>query len=285
MEALLIHATLTVSGDPSLLTAADARIQQLFASGMFDSGYETHHGDQALAYDFKVRGGIPFPVFAQLTLEFPVLVVTAEWVNMAAGVKGRARLAGGRMVEHEEAAAHRGDAAARNRYVRIGPDGRLLLAIALQRRGAREWAGYVLKHDGDALFHLVCLDAGIELRATEGAPEWSLVWRLRDRDDTPPCKPAMAVAVDRALYAELDRLAREFVDEWIWMDDAPAVDTAIEREHCARHGHAVHAANLRAVKRKALRNADDDSAMLMHDTLDPDDRWIRDVLLRCWAGR
>ena len=58
---LLIHATLTVSGDSALLPAADARIKALLVGEIFEGGFEEHHGDDALSYDFKVRGGVPFP--------------------------------------------------------------------------------------------------------------------------------------------------------------------------------------------------------------------------------
>ena len=42
---LLIHATLTVSGDSALLPAADARIKALLVGEIFEGGFEEHHGD------------------------------------------------------------------------------------------------------------------------------------------------------------------------------------------------------------------------------------------------
>lgn len=289
-EPLIIHATLTVSGDAALLAVADGRIKTLLVQESFDGEFEEHHGDQALAYDFKVRDGIPFPAFAVVTQEFPALSVSAEWVNVGAGRKGHARIAGGRIVEHEETPMDRAIAAAPNRYVeylQAGADSSLNLAFALVRLGPGQWAGYVLRHDRDALFHLTCTAEAVELRATDGAPEWAWVWRLRDRGDTPPRRPGMQVAVDSTLYGELDRLARDFVDEWIWLNEAPAEQTAIEREHYARSGDAVRDANLRAVKLRQLRDNDTAEQLLqpklVHNTLDAESLWIRDVLLRCWA--
>lgn len=279
-ELLLIHATLTVSGDRAALTAADARIRALLAAEA-SGGFETHHGDDALSYDFKVQGGIPFPAFAAASQEFPDLVVTAEWVNVGAGRSGRAQLAAGKLVEHSEDSVATSAARAANRRVQVAADGRLELGLLLTRLGADEWAGYVINHQRDALFHLLRTAEGIELRATEGEPEWSVVWRLRDAADTPPARPCMRVAVDETLFAELDRAAREFVGEWIWLDSASAVDTAIEREHYARLGHAVQAANLRSLRLKGLQ-ADADG-LRVHDTLDAEDRWIAELLLRCWA--
>lgn len=280
---LLIHATLTVSGEPALLPAVDARIKRLLAGEGLAQGFEERHGDAALAYDFKVSGGLPFPAFALASQEFPGLVVTAEWVNVAAGRKGRARIAGGRIVEHAEEPVASVVAETRNRYVGAADDGRLRLALVVLRLGPGEWAGYALNHGRDALFHLLRTEAAIELRATEGEPEWSVVWRLRDSGDTPRAQPCMKVAIDPGLYAELERLARDFTAEWIWMRQAPEVETAIERERYARYGYAVHEANVRAARLQLMRG--DGERSLVHDTLDADNRWVLDVLLRCWADQ
>lgn len=278
---LLIHATLTVSGDRERLSAADARIRELLAAEA-GGGFEARHGDDALCYDFKLQDGIPFPAFAAASQEFADLVVTAEWVNVGAGRSGRARLAGGKLVEHSEDAVASSAARASNRLLQVAADGRLELGLLLTRRDIGEWAGYVISDQRDALFHLLRTGDGLELRATEGAPEWSVVWRLRDAADTPPARPCMRVAVDDTLFAELDAAAREFVAEWIWLDAAPAADTAIEREHYARLGHAVRPANLRSARLKALLPGA--GGLRLHDTLDPETRWIADLLLRCWGS-
>ena len=278
---LLIHATLTVSGDRDRLSAADARIRALLADGVA-GGFEVRHGDDALCYDFKLQGGIPFPAFAAASQEFADLVVTAEWVNVGAGRSGRARLAGGKLVEHSEDAVASSAARVANRLLQVAADGRLELGLLLTRRDIGEWAGYVINDRRDALFHLLRTGDGLELRATEGAPEWSVVWRLRDAADTPPARPCMRVALDDALFAELDEAAREFVAEWFWLDEAPAEDTAIEREHYARLGHVVRPANLRSARLQALLPGT--GGLRLHDTLDADARWIGDLLLRCWGA-
>ena len=279
--SLLIHATLTVSGNREALAAADARIRTLIAAEAAEGDIELRHGEDALCYDCKLSRGIPFPAFAAITQEFPDLVVIAEWVNVGAGRSGRARLAGGSLVEHSEDSVATSAARVANRMLRVAADGRLELGLLVMRQNAGEWAGYVINDRRDALFHLLQTGQGIELRATEGGPEWSVVWRLRDDADASTAQPCMRVAVDEALYAELDRAAREFVEEWIWLDDAPIVDTAIEREHYARLGQKVRAANLRSARLKALPSAGD--GLRLHDTLEPELRWIAGLLLRCWA--
>jgi hypothetical protein len=277
---LLIHATLTVSGGREDLSAADARIRALLAAEALEGSVETRHGEAALCYDFKLRGGIPFPVFAAVSQEFAGLAVTAEWVNAGAGRSGRARLAGGRIVEQDEDRVTAARTA--NRWLRVAADGRLELGLLLMRLGRDEWAGYAIDHERDALIHLLRIGEVLELRATEGEPEWSVVWRLRDAADTPPARPCMRVVVAAALHAELDRAAREFVARWIWLDQSPAVDTAIERAHYARLGYPVRAANLRSLRLGDL--AGDESGSRLHDTLEPEARWVAGVVRRCWGG-
>ena len=137
---LLIHATLTVTGAREQLPAADARIKALLVEEVFSGEFAEHHGDNALSYDFKVHGGIPFPAFAAASREFPQLTITAEWVNVAAGRKGRALLNNGSITEHVEDALALDGVEPRNRYLLAAPDGTLQLAFALmQRAGWAPW--------------------------------------------------------------------------------------------------------------------------------------------------
>lgn len=280
---LLIHATLTVTGAREQLPAADARIKALLVEEIFSGEFEEHHGDNALSYDFKVHGGIPFPAFAAASGEFPELTITAEWVNVAAGRKGRALLNNGSITEHVEDALALDGAEQRNRYLLAAPDGTLQLAFALVRRDGGEWAGYVLNHERDAVFCITRDGDVIELRTTEGAAEWIYAWRLNGVDDA-PLPAALAQPVDSGMYAELERLAQDFVAEWFWLRAAPAADNALEINRYARYGYTVRDANVRAARLYRLRSGLAATDALEHSTLDADHAWIRDVLRRCWAG-
>lgn len=281
---LLIHATLTVSGDSAVLPAADARIKALLVEEIFEGGFEEHHGDDALSYDFKVRGGVPFPAFALASREFPQLAVVAEWVNVAAGRRGRARIAGGKIVEHVEDTIATGSAETGNRYFSLAADSRLELAFAVTRRDRGLWTGYMLNHERDALFEIRRDGVSIELRVTEGAAEWAQLWCLTSSDamgEPQALEPPQAV--DAKLYDELERLAQDFVAEWIWLRDAPAAETAIERDRYGRYGYVVHDANVRVVPLQRMRGDGDRHQALVYSTLDADNEWISGVLRRCWA--
>jgi hypothetical protein len=281
---LLIHATLTVSGDSALLTAADARIKALLVDEIFEGGFEEHHGDDALSYDFKVRGGVPFPAFALASQEFPQLEVVAEWVNLAAGRRGRARMAEGKIVDHTEDPIVTGGAETANRYFDVAADGTLQLAIAVVRGSRSLWSGYVLNHERDALFQVKRDGEAIELKVTEGAAEWAAIWSLCGVDGAVTaqrCEPPLSL--DRDLYQDLERLAQGFVAEWIWLRDAPAAETAIERDRYGRYGYSVRDANVRVARLQRMRGNADMHQALVYSTLDAGDDWIRVVLQRCWA--
>jgi hypothetical protein len=78
---------------------------------------------------------------------------------------------------------------------------------------------------------------------TEGAAEWAKLWCLTGSDATgEPQALEPPQVIDAELYGELERLAQDFVAEWIWLRDAPAAETAIERDRqCPRRASAAHA--------------------------------------------
>ncbi|MDP2396794.1 MAG: hypothetical protein Q8M53_00375 [Burkholderiales bacterium] len=284
MTDLLIHATLTVSGERAQLPAVEARIATLLAAEANAGEFEAHHGEDALAYDFMVRGGIPFPAFAAASQEFPGITITAEWVNVGAGRRGRARLSNGGITEHVEEALDTAAGEA-NRYLEAAADATISLAFALQRRAAGEWVGYVLNHERDALFRITRDGDAVELLATEGAAEWA--WRWQGGPDIEASAVQAVVPpqpLDRELYAELESLAEGFVGDGFWLRDAAEADNAIELDRFVRYGYTVRDANVRAARLHRLRADLGADAALEHSTLDADNIWIRDLLLRCWQS-
>jgi hypothetical protein len=63
--------------------------------------YTEHHGEGRLEYRFEPRKGIPFPAFTEASGDFPELRVEAEWEHD--GVRGRAVIENGRLLEEERA--------------------------------------------------------------------------------------------------------------------------------------------------------------------------------------
>ncbi len=97
--ALLIHATITVSGDQAQFDACEALLRRLLSAQFLRDEVAERHGAGKLCYDLKVEGGIPFPAFAQASQEFPGLSFTAEWVNVGAGERGSVTLVNGRATQ------------------------------------------------------------------------------------------------------------------------------------------------------------------------------------------
>ena len=286
----LMHATITVSGDKSQLEACEARIRLLLAEQPPDGECADHHGEDALCYDFKVRGGIPFPVFAQASQEFPALVIAVEWVDVDAGTCGAATIVDGRLTEQTTAALDMQGRSARPVHVKVGGDGRLELALTLLRAGRDEWLGYALTAERDALLRVTrTADGGIELWATEGSAEWGRHWQgsgMQGEFEYVPVQAPQAIAENS--YSELEQLAQSFVAEWIWFAAGRREEIAIEMERFARYGDVVADANVRSGRLYKLRQdllqaqktADNG---LIHSTMAADEAWLVNLITRCWA--
>ena len=128
---MLIHPTVTITGDKSLLGACEARLRRLLSAQFLKNEVTEHHGARALCYDLKVEGGIPFPVFAQASQEFPGLEIAAEWVNVAAGEKGAATIVNGRVSAQTTDRIALRAGGEHPLYVEVAASGRLALALAV----------------------------------------------------------------------------------------------------------------------------------------------------------
>jgi hypothetical protein len=283
----LIHATITVSGDASLLEACDARIKVLLAEQPFDGELSEHHGAGTLCYDLKVKGGIPFPAFATASQEFPALTIAVEWIDVDASARGAATLVDGTLARHDVGQLEPAGRSAWPIYIAVAGNGRLKLALACFRSGRDEWLGYALTADCDALWRLTrCTeDDGFELSATEGSAEWSRRWRGRitalefDYEKVSAAQP-----IDKDVYRELEQMAQSFVADWIWFSSGRREEIAIEMERYARYGYTVFDANVRSARLHRMRSeAADVPEQLEFSTLGDDEAWIKDLIRRCWA--
>ena len=284
--SLLIHATITVTGEHDALAACEARLRRLLSSQFGKDEVTEHHGGDALCYDLKIAGGIPFPLFAQASQEFPGLEFAAEWVNVAAGEKGRATLVNGRVTVQatERVATRAGDQ--HPIHVEVAPEGKLELAFTLVRAARNEWHGYAGTATRDALLRIVRSPepGAAELFATDGGPEWAWVWRGAGpaRFECHELRPP--IGIEQPLFGELDALARQFVAEWVWFATEEHEAIAIERARYASHGYPVSAANVRTARLHRMRADAGAAARLVHSTLDQDDLWAKDLILATWAA-
>ena len=283
---MLIHATITISGDHAMRIACEALLRRLLSGQFIKNEVTEHHGDEALCYDLKVEGGIPFPAFAQASQEFPTLTFDARWVNVAQGEKGGATIMNGRVTarETERIAVHTGDE--HPVHVEVAPDGRLRLALTLFRATQDEWRGYALTATRDALVRVVRRPSGeVELDATDGAAEWALSWRRGKEGATPArVKDARPGTIDKTTFSELDTIARRFAEAWIWFEGGPKEDAAVEEDRYERYGYPVSPANVRSARLHRMRADAAEGAALVHSTLGPEDEWVKDLLLETWAA-
>jgi hypothetical protein len=283
---MLIHATVTITGDKPLLGVCESRMRQLLSAQFLKGEATEHHGPAGLCYDLKVEGGIPFPVFAQASQEFPSLEFAAEWVNVERGEKGGARIVNGRVTGQENARITTRGGDDHPAHVEVAPDGRLTLALTLLRVSREEWRGYGLTAARDAVLRVMRHPGSdaVELFATEGGPEWAVRWQgaLSSRtffrgELRPP------VAIDEADFRELDGLAHRFVADWIWFGQDPAEDIAVEVERFRLYGYEPSAANVRSLKLHSMRAEAAEGQPLVHASLGHEDQWVKDFVLATWA--
>jgi hypothetical protein len=272
---LSLVATIKVSGDPQLLREYRGEVNRLLDEEGGDAYRELHTAER-LEYEFKLRGGIPFPPFVSASEAFPDLTVEVEWREAALGRSGRAVIRNGVLAE-QAARSHAPEGALNE--VHAGADGELRLALSCGRW--RElWLGYVIDAGEHAFFRIAGAAGTCELSASDGIdPEWAERWKVSGNDATyAELAPREPIAGDE--LRELDRLAQEFSREWIWFEESPPEETAVERARFAAYGYPVRAANLRSEKlRNVLRPENGDLAF---GSFGEDARWIPELLRRCW---
>lgn len=187
--------------------------------------YTEHHADDVLEYRFEIRKGVPFAAFANASAEFPELRVEAEWRNVAQGLRGRAIIQDGRLLDQETAPIDGGLLALE---VECGTHGELLFGLACVRDGSA-WLGYCASAGRHAYFQL---DESGRLRLDENASgRWS----------EPPGEE-----IEPALLARLEEIAFRFAGDWLWYDEDASPATALERKRYADHGWTVAGANLKS---------------------------------------
>lgn len=269
-------ATITVSGDPQQLREYRGQVNRLLDEEGGGS-YRELHTPERLEYEFKTRGGIPFPPFVSASQAFPDLTVEVEWSEAALGQSGRAIIRNGVLAEQAVHSHAPGGAVAN--AVRARADGGLELAVSCAR-WREYWHGYVIAADEHAFFRVAGSAQSCELRASDGIdPEWAERWKVS------PGGPAYGELAPREPIAEdelreLDRLAQDFAREWVWLEESPPEETAVERARFAAYGYPVRAANLRSEKLRKVLRAEDGG--LAFGSFGEDARWIPELLRRCW---
>ncbi len=284
---MLTHVVFRVIGEGPQLEAFDARLKLLLAEQQVGGDIEEQHADDVLHYDLKVEGGIPFPPFALASREFPELEIAVEWVNPDTATRGTARILGGTLAEHNIDKASAASGADHALTIKLNADGYLALALAVLRTGRDEYRGYALTGREDALFRIVRdpVAGKIELLTTQGAAEWSRIWTMMPgrepeiREIDPP-QP-----IESGEFRELEKLAQDFVAEWIWFGNGPREEIAIELERYQRLGHSVSDANLRSSALHRIKGgASNGDGGFHYSTLDRDSAWVEEVIAGCWLA-
>ncbi len=158
------------------------RLRWLMVRDAEAEDYTEHHAEGILEYRFAPRKGIPFPAFAEASGAYPELRVEALWERD--GVRGRAVIENGKVVEEEQAEPDTPGV-----HVEVGEAGLLVLGLVLKKID-QSWIGYAATAERHTYFRYA---AGKLTLVEPQAP-----------DET------------------LEDLAFRFVEEWIWYDEEDA---------------------------------------------------------------
>ena len=147
------------------------RVRWLMVRDADAEEYTEHHGAGVLEYRFTPKKGIPFPAFAQASGDFPELRVEAQWERD--GVRGRAVIESGRVVQEEKGAP-----GAPGLDVEVGEQGELILGISCKGNSSGIF-GYAATAERQTYFRyaggqleLIEPDAALEDLAFAFAGEW-----------------------------------------------------------------------------------------------------------------
>jgi hypothetical protein len=229
-------AVIRVAG-PGRLQDFRERVRWLMVRDMDAEAYVEHHVADALEYRFELEKGVPFPAFATASSEFPELRVEAEWRNAAQGVRGRAVIENGRLLDQESVPL---EDELLGIAIETGAAGEIRLGLACARHG-EGWLGYGVNESRHAYFSLD--GPSRALRIAENAGErWTAC--LREGRSS-----ALDEPIDGALLEELEAIAFRFAADWLWYDEDRAPETALERKRYADHGWPVAGANLKSEQR------------------------------------
>jgi hypothetical protein len=259
------RATLRVTGAGRLADFRE-RVRSIMVRDIDAEHYTERHREGLLEYRFELKKGLPFPAFAAASQDFPELRVEAEWVNPAHGLRGRAVIENGRLVESASEPLGKVDLLV---DVTLSvEDGELVLAMA-----CRETEGALLGYAASAERHGYFRYAGGRLRIADGAGE----------------KWADGAPIDERTLTALEDIAFTFADEWLWYDQSRGAQADLERAHYADYGYPVRGANLRSQALARLRrNGDETREGLRLSSFDETGQRARTALIEAWraeAGR
>jgi hypothetical protein len=242
------RAVLRVTGSAGRFEEFRERIRWLLVRDPDAESYTEHHAPGQLEYRFEIRKGIPFPAFAAATSEFPELRVEAEWRNELQASAGRAVIEHGRLVEQHTETIESREALGVDVAVSVG--GELQLAFVLRQEGGTA-IGYAASAGQQTYFRF----EGGRLELIEPDPG-------------------------------LEDLAFDFAGRWLWYDESPPEESAIERARYAEYGYPVRGANVKSAQLARMRGAGGaPGGGLRFSNLDDEGLKVRAALLSDWLGR
>ena len=272
-----LSATLVVDGPRQLLRAMRKRLAESLAGtgATLTLALADSQQDERLRFQLSAEQGLPYPQLIAASANYPDCVFSLDW--QADGDRGVTTIRGG---EVQAASGELLAGAMLPQAIDVDAGGCLLLGVVIASASqARTITGYAATRVAETYFKITGGDPARRLvTAGGGGRHWNEHW---DRDRSGAWRShaaAPAQSIDDAEMQQLESAAAAFRARWLWYDQAPLEDTAIERARAAAADRSVWAIN---VQSRALAGLGESCG---YDSIAAADRWLLPLLRQTWAA-
>ena len=270
-----VTAELVVDGPRQLLRALRKRVVDSLASEGAAVQLTESHQEDRLQFKLSAEHGMPYPQLIAASAMYPDCVLSMNW--QSDGKRGLTTIRAGEVQVASGESLAGGELP---QAIEVDADGCLLLGIVVAGiGGAGATTGFAATRAAETYFSIAGDDPGHRLATTGGGglhwdEHWQCdlagAWRL---DADHPARP-----IEEGQMRQLEAAAAAFRARWLWYDQAPPEDTAIERARAAAADRRVCAIN---VQSRALAGLGKSRAF---DSIAAVDCGLVPLLRRTWAA-
>lgn len=270
-----VSATLVVDGPQQLLRALRKRVVESLTSEGATVRFTESHQEDRLQFRLSADHGMPYPQLIAASAMYPDCVLSMHW--RSDGNRGLTTIRNG------EVQAASGELLAGGELpqaIEVDAGGSLLLGIVIAcSAGAGTMTGFAATRAAETYFRIAGAAAGQRLATAGGdGRHWDESW---DCDRTGVWRintDALAQPIAEDKRRQLEAAAAAFRGRWLWYDQAPLEDTAIERVRAAAANRRVLAINVQSRVLAGLGESREFNSVAAADF------WLLPLLRRTWAA-
>ena len=282
-----VGATLVVDGPRQLLRAMRKRLAESLAGTGATLRLAESQQDDRLQFRLSAEQGLPYPQLIAASAIFPDCVLSLDW--QADGDRGVTTIRGG---EVQAASGELLAGAMLPQAIEVDAGGALMLGVVIASASrAQTITGYAATRVAETYFKIAggnparACDDDAKRQASSrlvtaggGGRHWTEQWDCERSGAWRSHAAASAQSIDDAEMQQLELAVAAYRARWLWYDQAPLEDTAIERARAAAADRSVWAIN---VQSRALAGLGESCGF---DSIAAADRWLLPLLRQTWAA-